>query len=141
MDIRDVNVMQDKITCEIMEDIQSPKLDHNYFSPLSISKPGTTDGKAKNEENKEPTKKSYTKSARLTDSIKNNKRFLEISQKGILSTDAYREKKLQLIRKHYETKANYWQKKIEASERKENYREEKLKILTEISSALHNITS
>lgn len=142
MDILDVNVNKNDITCEIIEDIQSPTLvDHNYFSPLSTSKPGKTDGKAFKEENKKTIKKRYTKSARLTDSIKNNKSFLEISQKGILSTDAYREKKLKLLSKHYENQANYWQKKIEASERRENYREDKLKILTKISSTLNNITS
>ncbi|CAH0560419.1 unnamed protein product [Brassicogethes aeneus] len=120
---------------EIREDMQDPRLDHIY--QVQNSKPGTS-GPTKKGEVK-GLKKRYTKSARLTDSIKNNKKFLEISQKGIVSTDTYRETKLQLLKKHYETKANYYQQKIEALKSKENCNERIINILTNISNAVNKI--
>ncbi|KAK4884623.1 hypothetical protein RN001_000894 [Aquatica leii] len=71
------------------------------------------------------TKKRYTKSLRLSDSVKNNEKFLMISKQGISSTQDYRQRKLQILQNHYDKKHEYYQ--------------EKLKIFKEISGILTEI--
>lgn len=60
------------------------------------------------------SKKKYTKSSRLRDSIRNNNKFLTISQKGITATERYRERKLELLERHYEKKHECYQNNLEA---------------------------
>lgn len=112
--------------------------DHtDYTSPLPKA---NLSGKAKKEEikgNMTPRKR-YTKSAKLVDSIRNNKKFLEISQKGINSTNSYRGKKLELVIKQNEIKENYYKKKLEAQE---EYYKKKIEILKEMSNSLDKIAA
>ncbi|KAK4874372.1 hypothetical protein RN001_013732 [Aquatica leii] len=59
------------------------------------------------------TKKRYTKSSRLRDSVKNNEKFLMISKQGISSTQDYRQRKLQILQNHYDKKHEYYQEKLQ----------------------------
>uniref|UniRef100_A0A1Y1LE05 Regulatory protein zeste n=1 Tax=Photinus pyralis TaxID=7054 RepID=A0A1Y1LE05_PHOPY len=131
MEILQKNAMPDEVGEDIM-------LHHDYSLSLpSTSKADPVPVSAKKQPMK-GMKNRYTKSARLADSISNNKKFLAISQKGILSTELYREKKLEVMKKHCENKANYYKQKIDASEK---HHQENFKVLSEISNSLIKMSS
>ncbi|CAG9763562.1 unnamed protein product [Ceutorhynchus assimilis] len=137
MDIQEVDATQDDVT----ENIENPILYHDYTKlPPEISRPDKI-FRAKKEEIQGKVVKRYTKSARLTDFLRNNKKFLDISQKGIVSTNSFRERKLKLLEKHYETESNYYQKKIEAFEKREKFHQKQITVLTEISNAVNKISA
>ncbi|CAG9764637.1 unnamed protein product [Ceutorhynchus assimilis] len=70
--------------------------------------------------------KRTNKTMRLTESIKNNKRFLQVTEEGMKQTNNYQEEKLKLLKSYYEQKINIENKKV--------------KVLGDISNGIDNIS-
>lgn len=78
--------------------------DHNYFTGKEklpgLFIPDSSNQLAKDIKNITPTtKKRVTKTTRLTESIRNNKRFLEISEENLKSEKQFREKNLRFCKR------------------------------------------
>lgn len=117
---QDVITNNNKVTSKPKDNRQSDESCLHDQGSTSAATPSTS-----NKNGKGHTRTKYTKSARLTDSIKNNKKFLDLSQNSISCTSSYRKSKLELIQKHYETKGSYYKSKLEALQKKDQYYEKK----------------
>ncbi|XP_030766323.1 uncharacterized protein LOC115890285 [Sitophilus oryzae] len=61
-------------------------------------------------------KKKSVNSSRLSHSLRNNEKFLMISQQGMSATEKYQKKKLQLLEERFKIKQEYYEKKIKVIE-------------------------
>ncbi|XP_030757975.1 uncharacterized protein LOC115883716 [Sitophilus oryzae] len=62
------------------------------------------------------SRKKSVNSSRLSHSLRNNEKFLMISQQGMSATEKYQKKKLQLLEEHFKIKQEYYEKQIKVIE-------------------------